>query len=99
MSEQLLKPPAAAKELGICTRTLMRHVAAGDIPYIIVGHGTKRKSIRFAPSDLASFREHNRRVSECPSSQEAKKAFTGTNSKSKIRLFSDRLAARRNEKR
>ena len=35
----------------------MRHVDAGEIAYIIVGHGIKRKCIRFAPSDLAHFQE------------------------------------------
>jgi hypothetical protein len=99
MSESLLKKSAAAKELGICTKTLMEHVAAGEIPYIIVGRGTKRKSIRFAPSDLASFREQNRRVAECRSSKGVKKASTDLSSKSNVKLFSDRLAARRNEKR
>ena len=53
--DEVLKPDEAAKVLRVCERTLMRHVAAGDIPYVVIGRGKKRKRVRFLRSDLKSF--------------------------------------------
>jgi excisionase family DNA binding protein len=61
----LLTPAAAAKVLGICEKTLREHVDAGEITYVLVGRGTKRKRRRFAEEDLAAFAERQRRR-ECP---------------------------------
>ena len=96
-SDTLLKRNDAAKVLGICTRTLMRHVAAGEIPYISVGRGVKRKSIRFTPSDIAMFKHTRMTNTPCLSTQEAKKASTNTTSNAKVFAFSDLLAARQSE--
>ena len=92
------KPEDTAKKLNMCKRTLMRHVDRGEITYVNVGHGQKRRMIRFTDSDIEAFENNHRRIEACPSSPEAKKASTPTRSKSVVSLFSDRLAAQRSAK-
>jgi hypothetical protein len=67
MMTLMLKLGEAAKELGMCAKTLMRHVRAGEISYIEIGLGKKRRSIRFATSDLTAFIDNHRRNDARPS--------------------------------
>ncbi len=60
----LLTADEAAKLLRIGRRTFEGHVARGGIAYIVVGLGLKRVRKRFAPEDIARFRDGQRRV-EC----------------------------------
>ena len=45
----------AAARLGCTTRTLARHVASGELPYLTIGRGTKRARRRFTDADLNEF--------------------------------------------
>ena len=48
----LLNSGDAAKLLGISERTLWELKRNGDLPYVVVGTGDKKKSIRYARVDL-----------------------------------------------
>lgn len=58
--EKFLTLAEAAEILSISTKTLRAHVAAGDLPYLNVGHGAKRKDIRIDPADLRAFIERRK---------------------------------------
>src|SRR5215471_15461255 len=45
----------AAAKLNCSIKTLRAHVAAGELRYVIIGKGTKRRRIRFADADLNEF--------------------------------------------
>jgi excisionase family DNA binding protein len=63
-AEPLFTPRAAAERLGISVKTLMQHVADGDIRYIRIGKG-KRVHHRFTSYNLATFLE-KQKVKESP---------------------------------
>lgn len=58
----LLSMAEAAKLLGICVKTLRRHVQAGEISYIAIGRGTKRPWRKFAVEDIEEFKARHRRT-------------------------------------
>jgi excisionase family DNA binding protein len=62
----LFTPRAAAERLGMSVKTLMAHVADGDIRYIRIGKG-KRVHHRFTSYNLATFLE-KQKVKESPPS-------------------------------
>ncbi len=45
----------AARMLGISERTLWELKRRGELPYVAIGSGTKKESIRYSVSDLYSF--------------------------------------------
>lgn len=92
--DDLLTPAAAARNLGICVKTLRRHVKAGEISYILVGRGLQRQRRMFDPADLKAFRERRRRTEACPSTR-APMATMSTISDLKVYGFTARLAASR----
>jgi hypothetical protein len=53
----LKKPRQVADELGISPKTLMAHVRAGNISYVLTGLGKVRKHIGFRQSDVDGFLE------------------------------------------
>jgi hypothetical protein len=62
----LLSPRQAAARLAISEALLRRHVDAGEIPYILLGRGEKRRKIGFDPADLDAFVDQ-RKQRACPS--------------------------------
>lgn len=52
----LLTMDQAAEALGMCRRTLLAHVRAGDIRFVLIGKRTRK----FAQSDLAEFIERQK---------------------------------------
>jgi excisionase family DNA binding protein len=56
----------AANELRMSPSTLKRHVAKGQIGYVVIGHGKAREHIRFRRDDLEAFQERQRRVRDPP---------------------------------
>lgn len=62
MTEALLSPVEAARELCISERHLRALTVAGQIRYINVGLGGKRETRRYDPQDLAAFREARKAV-------------------------------------
>jgi len=61
INDGLLTMQEAAERLGVCTRTLRGHIEDGDISYVELGHGTKRKRRKFSPADLDAFIANQRR--------------------------------------
>lgn len=61
-TEQLLDTRSAARILGVCTRQLHELKKSGQIPYVNVGAGEKKPSIRYAVSDLNEFIDRRRRT-------------------------------------
>jgi len=51
----LKTPTQAAAKLGCSIKTLDGHVASGALRYVIIGHGKKRRRIRFTDADLNEF--------------------------------------------
>lgn len=51
----LLTPAEVAARLRCSRKTLSAHVRAGDIRYIIVGHGKKRPRHMFTEADVEEF--------------------------------------------
>lgn len=58
----LLTPGEAAQHLGMCVKTLRRHVRAGDIFAIQIGFGGVRPRLKFALVDLNAFIDLRRRA-------------------------------------
>jgi hypothetical protein len=91
----LMSMAKAARRLDICSSTLQAHVAAGDIPYVLIGRRTKK----FRPEDLELFIEHRRRQEvPCPStSRRESRTITTTSSSGAYDFMAAR--ARRTEQR
>jgi excisionase family DNA binding protein len=77
-SRLLLSIEEAADLLDISSKTLRRHVAAGEIPYVLIGRRTRK----FAQQDLDAFIARRRRQEEpCPStSRKGRRGGTMTSS-------------------
>ena len=75
--EQLLKPKEVARIVGICPASAWHLIVEGDIPSVIVGRGTQRRSFRVRPSDLEKWlkaREMRNVRPACPESTIAAQA-------------------------
>src|SRR5689334_20420158 len=99
-NQPLLSLDDAASELGICKRTIRRHIDSGELAYIVTGAGRERLQRKIHPADLQKFREARRRV-ECPSiSRETNRRTTILTSKSAVIGFmaqrNARLSAKQN---
>src|SRR5690349_19715936 len=94
----LLSMDEAAAELGISVRTLFDHCRFGEITYIAVGRGLKRRRKMFDPEDLTRFRERQRRT-ECPSSDAPARRSSRTTSGSEVVDFRALREQRRSAKR
>jgi excisionase family DNA binding protein len=90
-NERLLTLEEAAERLGVCKRTLDRHVANGDLAYIVMGSGRQRLRRKIHPKDLENFIETRRRF-DCQSTSQPRVLSTHTISKS-VRFGSPVLQA------
>ncbi|MGO1077660.1 hypothetical protein [Inquilinus sp. CA228] len=80
----LMSMAAAAERLDMCIKTLKMHVAAGDIPYVLVGRRTKK----FESRDLQTFIDRRRRQeAPCPSTSRKASHTTTTTSSSRVYDF------------
>ncbi|MCH8998980.1 MAG: helix-turn-helix domain-containing protein [Proteobacteria bacterium] len=94
MTRLLYNMAEAAKKLNICKKTLLSHVRAGEIRYILTGKRTRQ----FADSDLQEFIEQQRKTL-CPSTSR-KTPRTGTlTSSSRVYDFTARREQRSRPKR
>lgn len=91
---RLLTMEEAAQELGICTSTLREHVRHGEIPYVSMGRGEKRKRRLFDPVDLQAFVAARREREPCPSTSTSTAAFTTSTSNIEVFDFTALQAAR-----
>src|ERR1022692_3591240 len=57
----LITPYEAAEELGISTKLLLGYVRDGELRYVDVGRGGKRKKRMFNPADVEDFKERRTR--------------------------------------
>jgi hypothetical protein len=93
MQELFTRKEAAAK-LRIGIRTLDKHVAAGVLRYISIGHGRRHIRRMFAPSDLEEFIANQRQKDSplCLSENRRTHRSTTTSSSSEVIGFTARLA-------
>ena len=101
LPDGLRTPAEAARKLRCSIKTLRAHVAASDLRYVIIGKGTKRPRIRFAPADLDEFiTNQTRKDVACPptSPKTAARRISTTTSKCEVIGFTARRNARRGAK-
>ncbi|MGF3028050.1 helix-turn-helix domain-containing protein [Methylobacterium aquaticum] len=98
MTTKLLSSAEAAEQLGICTRTLARHVALGEIAYIRMGTGLQKPRRMFHPDDLTAFVEDRRKRGCPPTDQRAGRTISMT-SPYEVIDFTALRAARAKERR
>ena len=95
----LLTPKIAAADLGISTKTLTGHADDGEIRYINVGRGKKKKRRMYTRPDLEEFKERRaQREVKCLSTGTRKARSTTTTSNSKVIAFTALRDARTREK-
>lgn len=63
-SKLLLSSVEAAKMLDISERTLWELKRSGELPYVPMGNGGKRDSVRYAVTDLTAFIERRKRAGQ-----------------------------------
>jgi hypothetical protein len=81
------KAEAAAK-LGCSIKTLNAHVDAGELRYVVIGHGKKRPRMRFADADLDEFiANQTRKDTPCPSTASRARHTSTSNSESVVIAF------------
>jgi hypothetical protein len=90
--EPLFTPRAAAAQLGLSVKTLMAHVAAGNLRYINIGT-MHRKVHRFTSKNLATFIEKMkvRETPKCQSTEAPSHRSTLMTSSSGVIGFMERL--------
>src|SRR5216683_1468164 len=95
----LLTPKMAARYLGISVKTLTGHTDDGEIRYINVGRGKKKKRRMYTRPDLEEFKERRaQREVKCLSTGTRKARSTTTTSNSKVIAFTALRDARTREK-
>ncbi len=72
-NERLLTTRQAAAHLSICEKTLLEHVAKGNLECVDVGTGT-RAFLRFSPSQLEQFARRMQALPPCPSTRAVRTA-------------------------
>jgi hypothetical protein len=91
----------AAAKLNCSIKTLFGHVASGALRYVDVGHGKKRRRIRFTDADLNEFiANQTRKDVPCPSTrtETAARRISTSTSKCEVIGFTARRDARRGVK-
>jgi excisionase family DNA binding protein len=89
----LRTPDEAARKLGCSVKTLNAHVAAGALRYVDIGHGKKRRRIRFTDADI----NQTRKDLPCPSTrtETVGRRISTSTSKCEVIGFTARRNARR----
>jgi hypothetical protein len=92
----LRTPAEAAERLHCSIKSVLAHVAAGELRYVAIGQGRKRPRKMFTDSDLDQFIENRTRKDAglCPSSKTHVRRSTDTASKSCVIAFTARRNAR-----
>ncbi|WP_457578899.1 helix-turn-helix domain-containing protein [Ensifer adhaerens] len=73
LNERFLTTKQAAAHLSICEKTLLDHVAKGNLECVDVGTGT-RAFRRFSPNQLEQFTRRLQKLPPCPSTREVRTA-------------------------
>lgn len=95
---RLLTMQEAADELRICTSTLREHVLHGEIPFVSIGRGEKRKRRLFDPADLQAFIEARKEREVCTPVRFDKHPTFNMTPRAKVYSFTDLIAAERAKK-
>jgi Helix-turn-helix domain len=96
----LITPDEAAEELGISPKLLLGHVLDGELCYVDVDRGGKRKKRMFHPADVEEFKQRRtRRETPCRSIGRRHRRSTTTTSKCEVVAFTALRSARADEKR
>lgn len=98
--EELFTRQEAAAKLRVSTKTLDKHVAAGTLRYVSIGHGRRHVRRMFAPSDLEAFIEAQTRkdVPLCPSRSQRIRPITTSRLSTEVVGFTAQLRQRQNER-
>ena len=84
----LLTASEAAAKLRCSIKTLNGHVDAGDLKYVIIGHGTKRPRKMFTDPDLDQFiAAQTREAPPCPSTAPRARVTGTSTSGTKVIAF------------
>jgi hypothetical protein len=97
-NDRLLTLEETAERLGVCKRTLGRHIGHGDLAYIVTGNGRQRLQRKIHPVDLQNFIDARRRF-DCQSTSQPKARTTHTISKLAAIGFMAQRNARLSERR
>ncbi|PSO28808.1 hypothetical protein C7G41_24225 [Bradyrhizobium sp. MOS002] len=85
MTDPLLTPRQAAALLGVSTKTLLEYVKTGELHYINMGRGTKKRRRMFTDLDLDGLVERRRqRDGQCQSTSTKTARSTTTTSNSRV---------------
>jgi hypothetical protein len=99
--EELFTRQEAAAKLRVSTKTLDKHVAAGVLRYVSIGHGSRHIRRMFAPSDLEAFiiAQTRKDVPLCLSRSRRTPLITTSSSNTEVIGFAARLRREAEEKR
>ncbi len=92
----LYSPKEAAAALDIDTKTLLAHVRAGDIRYVLIGTGAKKQHRKFTRSDLEEFIDKRRETPVPRTSRMIRRAGASTSSSEVIGFTERRARLRKN---
>lgn len=97
-SDGLRTAAEAAAKLGCSVKTLFAHADAGELRYVVIGHGTKRPRRMFTDPDLDELiANQTRKDTPCPSIRTRTVARHTSTSTSKCEVIG--FTARRNARR
>src|SRR4051812_4197168 len=95
----LLTMRDAGRVLGVCEKTVRGYVDAGELAYIDLGRGLRRKRRMIHPDDLAAFIERQRRTdAPCRSTSPANRRSTTSISNTKVVVLPVRRRSKASEK-
>jgi hypothetical protein len=85
-----------AAKLGCSLKTLKGHIASGALPYVALGHGSKRQRKMLTDADLDAFIANQTRkdVPACPSIESRVRRIGTSTSTAEVIGFSARRSAR-----
>ncbi len=92
-----LPPKAVCGLLNMDTKTLMRHVKAGNIRYVLKGFGERRQHREFTLEDIMGFLDKRTRE-ECPSINRRARRTSSTTSGEEVYDFMAQQIRRREGK-
>src|SRR4051812_14654456 len=98
-NQRLLTLDEAALDLGVCKRTIVKHISSGELAYIVTGAGHRRLQRKIHPNDLRLFIDKRRRFDCQFTSPAPNRRITTSTSKLGVTGFMAQRDARLSEKR
>src|SRR5215469_18966442 len=94
---ELFPPKEAARKLCVSVDQIEGFVRDGELSFVNVGRGKKKRRMMFTQADIEDFIERRRRRNTCSSRSRDRHSTTPSSNEAAV-SFLDRLAARRNAK-